>query len=64
MTTLQPAHNGFWRRFTPLFGIGLIGTAGIVPVLSRQLATLPTNLPLSPPALIAAALAQTAVLAG
>ncbi|NOK57856.1 MAG: CPBP family intramembrane metalloprotease [Chloroflexi bacterium AL-W] len=62
MTTLQPARNGFWRRFTPLFGLGLIGTAGIVPVLSRQLATLPTNLPLSPPALIAVALAQTAVL--
>ena len=62
MTTLQPARNGFWRRFTPLFGLGLIGTAGIVPVLSRQLATLPTNLPLSPPAVIAVALAQTAVL--
>jgi membrane protease YdiL (CAAX protease family) len=62
MTMLQPARNGFWRRFTPLFGLGLIGTVGIVPVLSQQIATLPTNLPLSPPALIAAALAQTAVL--
>jgi membrane protease YdiL (CAAX protease family) len=62
MTTLQPVRNGFWRRFTPLLGLGLIGTTGLVPVLIQQFATLPANVSLSPPALIAVALAQTAVL--
>lgn len=62
MTTLQPARNGFRRRFIPLFGLGLIGTVGLVPVLIQQFAALPANVSLAPPALMAIALAQTAVL--
>jgi hypothetical protein len=62
MTTALSVRGGFWRRFTPLFGAGLVGVAGIVPVLSQQLANLPANVPLSPAALAAATLAQTTVL--
>lgn len=62
MTATQSVRGGFWRRFTPLFGAGLVGVAGIVPVLSQQLANLPANVPLSPAALAAATLVQTTVL--
>lgn len=62
MTIAQPIRGGFWSRFAPLFGAGLVGVAGIVPVLSQQLANLPAGLPLSPAALAAATLVQTTVL--
>jgi membrane protease YdiL (CAAX protease family) len=62
MTAAQSVRGGFWRRFTPLFGIGLVGVAGIVPVLSQQLTNLPPDMPLSTAALAAATLVQTTVL--
>lgn len=62
MTTLSVPNNGFWRRFMPLFALGLVGVAGLVPALIGQLGALPADLPLSPSALMAASLAQATVL--
>ena len=65
MTAVSAPNHGFWRRFTPLFALGLIGVAGLGPALTGQLDTLPPDLPLPPSALIAAALVQaTALIAG
>jgi hypothetical protein len=65
----MPRRGTFWRKFVPLFGAGLVGVAGAVPVITPMLqrlvaapprgATLP-----SLPVLLAAQIGQLAVLTG
>jgi hypothetical protein len=57
----------FWKRFAPLFGVGLVGVAAIVPLVARQIQTLGgDNLASAPPLplIVGAALLQTSVLVG
>lgn len=45
MAALAVERPSFWRCFTPLFGVGLVGVAALVPtiggIVERQIATLP-----------------------
>lgn len=58
--------NRFWKRFMPLFGVGVLGVAASAPLISRIVASAveraPVASPMPLPVLVGISLAQTAVL--
>ncbi|MDP9309822.1 MAG: CPBP family intramembrane metalloprotease [Chloroflexota bacterium] len=68
MITFSPGGSPtpFWKRFAPLFGVGLLGIAASVPLISRVVTSAVERTPAAPPiplpALVAVSVAQTAAL--
>lgn len=67
IASMEP-HGSFWKKFTPLFGAGVVGVAALVPAITPLARTAvekmpnPSRLPL--PALTALSLIQPTVLMG
>jgi hypothetical protein len=68
MTTIRVEQSGsFWRKFTPLFGAGLVGIAAAAPLIAGQIRGLiDDKLASAPPlpVIVGAALAQTTAIMG
>ena len=59
--------NTFWRKFAPLFGVGVVGVAAAAPLIAEQVRSLiGARLASAPPlpVIVGASLAQTTVLMG
>ncbi len=68
MTTIRVEQSGsFWRKFTPLFGAGLVGIAAAAPLIAGQIRGLiDDKLASAPPlpVIVGAAQAQTKAIMG